>query len=98
MTPDPMTFVRAFAATLDPAARAEFGEIEQMLLARSMAACGMSEYPAVTGDEQGERSYGECVCDRCGEEYFTHPMDWRVIGYGNVPFLNVLCDGRRVKL
>lgn len=40
----------------------------------------------------------DCLCERCGQPFAHHPMDWRVIGYGNVPFLNVLCGGERVKL
>lgn len=58
----------------------------------------MSHYPPLSGDPSGERCSGDMLCDVCGQEYTVHPMDWRVIGYGDVPFLNVLCDGRRVKL
>ncbi len=36
--------------------------------------------------------------DAQARKEFNLIMDYRVIGYGNVPFLNVLCDGRRVKL
>ena len=91
-------FMKRLAATLPPAARREFGELEQITLGHHLAKCGMTEYPAVTGDPNGERCSGEIVCDTCGQEYYSHPPDWRVIGYGDVPFLNVLCDGRRVKL
>lgn len=91
-------FVRQLASALDSKARTEFGEIEQMILRSSMDLCGMTEYPPVSDDEHGERVDGSMICDRCDQEYAVHPMDWRVIGYGDVPFLNVLCDGRRVKL
>ena len=63
-----------------------------------MDACGMEKYPALVGPREGERTSGDMICEHCGLEYGAHPLDWRVIGYGNTPFLNVLCDGRRVKL
>ena len=91
-------FVDNLGASLHLEARREFGPIERRLLAMSMEACGMTEYPTLTGPKDGERCSGEMVCEQCGRDYFSHPSDWRVIGYGNVPFLNVLCDGRRVKL
>lgn len=91
-------FVKEFAKTLDPSVRSEFREIEQKFLRRMMEACGMERYPEVTGDPNGFRCSGEMICTVCSQTYCRHPMDWRVIGYGNVPFLNVLCDGRRVKL
>ena len=92
-----MSFIESLIATMDRQARTEFGEIEQEMLLRSMRACGMESYPPLVGSPAGEHACGDCLCD-CGREYFAHPMDWRMIGYGNVPFLNVLCDGRRVKL
>lgn len=92
------SFICAVAGSLDSAARAQFGKIEEITLRRAMDACGMKGYPIVTGDPDGMRTSGDMVCDRCGREYGAHPMDWRVIGYGDVPFLNVLCDGTRVKL
>lgn len=90
-------FIQQLAASLDPATREEFGPIEQEILRRSMDTVNMERYPAVRGDPHGERASGDYLCV-CGQPYFAHPMDWRVIGYGHVPFLNVLCDGRRVKL
>ena len=69
-----------------------------MNLVRHFARVGMSIYPDVVGDPNGERADGRCLCPVCGEEYAVHPDDWRLIGYGNVPFLVILCDGRRVKL
>lgn len=91
-------FLDELAESLDLSARSEFGEIERLILARSMKHCGMVEYPPVVGDPNGLRADGSMICTRCNRDYFSHPMDWRVIGYGNVPFLNVLCDGSRVKL
>ncbi len=91
-------FIADLAVRLDPRARAEFREIEQLILRRSMEAVGMRQYPPLRGDAAGDRAGGDCLCETCGKEFGAHPMDWRVIGYGDVPFLNVLCDGRRVKL
>lgn len=81
---------------MPPEARAEFGDIEEYLLRRAMSQCGMLDLPAPDGDV--ERASGECVCEKCKQQYYAHPSDWRLIGYGNVPFATILCDGRRVKL
>ncbi len=35
---------------------------------------------------------GDCICQQCDRIYYDHPAD--VLE----PFLNVLCDGTRVKL
>lgn len=88
----------AIEMEIGPAARQEFGPIEKTCLRRSMEKVGMTGYPVLAGPAEGERTSGEMICEVCGHDYYSHPMDWRVIGYGNVPFLNVLCDGRRVKL
>ena len=90
--------IELLARSLDPAALREFGQMERMMLKRSMAAVGMDKYPPLSGPSEGERTSGDMLCEQCGREYFVHPLDWRLIEYGNVPFLNVLCDGRRVKL
>lgn len=44
------------------------------------------------------RASGSSICKDCGKEYRQHPMDTKIIGYGDEPFLNLLCDGRSVKL
>jgi len=44
------------------------------------------------------RASGDCVCDVCGDQYRHHPHDMKQLGYGDEPFLRVLCNGRRVKL
>ncbi len=91
-------WIATLRQSFPPAVQQEFGVLEQLALHQQMLRCHMAEYPAVNGDPHGERSSGFCVCERCGQEYGDHPYDWRIIGYGNVPFLTVLCDGRRVKL
>lgn len=99
-------FVDYLAASLDIAAREQFRPLERLALLRSLEKCGMTEYPRATSvngawpneDGHWSRASGECTCEVCGREYREHPMDWRIIEYGNRPFLNVLCDGRRVKL
>jgi hypothetical protein len=72
--------------------------LDAWALKRAMQRCGMSEYPDVTGDPDGERAGGDCVCSRCGQSYYDHPLDWRVLGYGGQAYLQILCDGQRVKL
>lgn len=83
---------------LTPEALDNFREPEKICLARSMEMCNLESLPESSGFPQGDRASGNCICDVCGNRYIDHPMDWRVIGYGDVPFLNILCDGRRVKL
>jgi hypothetical protein len=98
-TVNAVAYVAGFHATMrDHEAKREFGEIERDILVRSLLRCRMANYPEIAGDPAGERTSGEMVCQTCKRTYAEHPMDWRQIGYGNVPFLNVLCDGRRVKL
>jgi hypothetical protein len=90
-------FFESLKASLDSGAAQEFRLIEQGILRQQMEYLGWEQYPDVIGNPAGERESGECLCE-CGKTFFEHPFDWRVIGYGNVPFLNILCDGRRVKL
>ncbi|PQO39366.1 hypothetical protein C5Y96_05795 [Blastopirellula marina] len=95
----PFDFVDEIETQLDPAARQEFGPIERQMLRRTMEHVGMTEYPPAPMESHGfQRAAFDCICQKCGKAYGAHPMDWRVIGYGDVPFLNVLCDGQRVKL
>ena len=91
-------FIDDLSRSLDTLARDEFGHVERFVLRAAMEACGMEQYPAVAGDPGGERAGHNCICDQCHVPYYRHPLDWRVIGYGNRPFLHVLCDGHRVKL
>jgi hypothetical protein len=48
--------------------------------------------------EKSARAGGEVRCNVCGDLYRRHPMDHTILGAGDRPFLNRLCDGRRVKL
>lgn len=90
--------VQQLISEMDDATRQNFTALEQWFLFRSMKICEMDRLPDVTGDPSGEYCGGAVTCNVCGEECYSHPMDWRLIGYGNVPFLRILCDGRRVKL
>lgn len=91
-----MDAIARLRATMDSATLAEFRQPEQMLLKMAMERCGMEDLPQTNGDM--DRASGEMICEKCGQEFFAHPLDWREIGYGNVPFLNILCDGTWVKL
>lgn len=90
--------IHAIAASLDPLAAVEFGTVERLQLKRAMEMCGMATLPELIGEPEGERCSGVMLCEKCQMAYMDHPLDWRLIGHGNVPFLNILCDGRRVKL
>lgn len=78
--------------------RERFGKLDRWALEKSMLACGMTELPTPKDDDSWVRTSGKVICEVCGQDYFHHPMDWRVIGYENRPFLNIICDGGRVKL
>lgn len=91
-------FLRDIEAGLDSQAKEEFRGVEKLALVRSMMLCEMEEYPPVKGNPDGDRCSGQLICSQCGLTYYAHPLDWRVIGYGGRPFLNIICDGRRVKL
>ncbi len=43
-------------------------------------------------DPEMVRASGDMVCAQCGADYYSHACD------PHNRFLNVLCDGRRVKL
>lgn len=44
------------------------------------------------------RAGGDCECDVCGRKYYDHPMEVRILGYDDQPFLHRICDGWLVKL
>ena len=91
-------YIDQFAATLHPLAKENFRPMDKLFLMYAFERCGLQAFPEVTGPADGERCSGEMVCERCGEKYYHHPLDWRLIEHGKKPYLNVLCDGRRVKL
>lgn len=88
--------VEKLALQLEPKTRDQFSQAERFMLKKSMQSCGMKSLPDPIGD--GERCSGECVCEKCGHDFYHHPEEWRRIGYGNVPYLKILCDGTLVKL
>lgn len=44
------------------------------------------------------RAGGDVICEVCGKKYYDHPMDKEILSWGGYPFLNVGCDGTRLKL
>lgn len=38
------------------------------------------------------------LCDKCSKKYINHPLDMTILGYDDLPFLHVGCDGQRLKL
>lgn len=55
--------------------------------------------------KSGEEEYPEffrashlCICLICNKEYIKHPMDPNFTDWDGHPYLNVLCDGTKVKL
>ena len=44
------------------------------------------------------RAGGDVICGDCGKKYYDHPLDREVLSYDGYPFLNIRCDGVRLKL
>lgn len=91
-------FLDGLLPSMPADATQQFGPLEKWALRRALQRVAMDGYPAVRGNPMGERAAGAAECERCGHKYADHPMDWRCIGYDGRAYLNVLCDGRRVKL
>jgi hypothetical protein len=76
---------------------------EKLELAKAMIApirCGGLDY---CENSLGERiSYlrvsGKCICFECGKTFLQHPLDMSILDNTGEPWLNILCNGRRVKL
>lgn len=49
-------------------------------------------------DMEFVRASGDVVRSECGRKYYDHPMDKEPLAYNGIPFLNIVCDGTRVKL
>lgn len=96
---DPLDAVVAgLLRNMNAAEREQFRQPDQHVFKAAMRFCGMTALPVSPAPEDFQRADMNSECSVCGKQYGVHPFDWRVIGYGDVPFLNVLCDGRRVKL
>lgn len=93
-----MGFIDDVMSRLDPDGFASFDGHAQRCLADAMHRCGMTQYPPVPERDVFVRGNGDSSCPICSHKYRAHPLDWRMLGYGDVPFLRVLCDGRRIKL
>lgn len=87
-------WVDKFIDSLPP--EAEFGINDRRVLIFRMGFCQMAELPEPVGE--ATVASGEVLCEECGQEYFYHPYDWRLLEYGGRPYLNILCNGQRVKL
>jgi len=55
-------------------------------------------YPADQTEPECVRAGGDVICEVCGEVYYRHADDPRVLSYDGHPFMTFLCDGRSVKL
>lgn len=62
---------------------------------RRMLAAKLTPLPAHSGRDY--RSSGEALCPVCGHPIRLHPLDPNELSYDKQPFLEVLCNGDRVK-
>ncbi len=91
--------VAKVVASLPPAALEAFGKFDQWALMKALDRCDLEDYPDPRGDlVNGVRASGAVVCPLCHKEYREHPLDWRMLGYNQRPYLNIVCSGHRVKL
>lgn len=90
-------FIVGLVASMDSQTRSQFNIFKRLVLAKAMRQCRMDSYPTMAGNS-GDRVSGSCLCAKCGQDYYSHPLDWQQVGYGGYAFLTVLCNGRRVKL
>ena len=44
------------------------------------------------------RASGECLCPKCGQEYYSHPYVENCLDMNGYPYMHVTCDGLIVKL
>ena len=44
------------------------------------------------------RASGDCICDACGRDYYSHPYVFEARDDEGNPFLHVTCAGDIVKL
>ena len=44
------------------------------------------------------RASGDCICNWCGRNYYSHPMHMKKLDWNGDPYLHVLCNGDKVKL
>jgi hypothetical protein len=95
--PDLERAVFAVAAQInDPVAVTNFYPFGKLAIKTALFRCGLRELPQFNGEYL--HAAGDVQCETCGQLYRSHPLDWRLIGYGGQPFVHILCDGTRVKL
>ena len=85
--------VQQLMLSMDYSTLDRFRPIERFILKKCMQSCGMKTLPEMVGD--GERCSGECICEKCGHDFYHHPPEWRKVGYGNVPFAMALWSSFR---
>lgn len=91
-----MDYLSEFILFLLPAARAGFRPSDRRDLERRMRVCGMDRLPDPKPEAIRVAAYAACPI--CGQMASAHPLDWRVVGYDGEPFLQIYCDGQRIKL
>lgn len=70
------------------------GYVRRLKVARSVLIQLFKDYSDnnVRPNEKLIRASGNCICEICNEDYYSHPHD------SEFEFLNIRCDGQRLKL
>lgn len=70
------------------------GYVRRLKAARSVLIQLFKDYTDnnVRPNEELIRASGNCICEICNENYYSHPHD------SEFEFLNIRCDGQRLKL
>lgn len=77
-------------------------QVEELLLHHSTDCAGCIAGEGLIEGQDGShehyrRAGGDVVCGTCGKKYYDHPHSAHR-DFSDAPYLNVLCDGRLVKL
>lgn len=70
------------------------GYVRRLKVARSVLIQLFKDYSEsnIRSNEELIRASGNCICEICNEDYYSHPHD------SEFEFLNIRCDGQRLKL
>lgn len=89
-------YVENFGQFLSDATKQEFRGLEKLAMLKALKTCNLTALPEPR--EDFDRASGAGICEVCSVPYIDHPADWRIVSDQHRAFLNILCDGRLVKL
>jgi hypothetical protein len=91
-----LSHVQAFATPIPSKGALSLWEVPATVEAQFPLSSEPVPKPKATGDDF-IRASGDAICGNCGQPYKRHRFDYSELFEG-APYLNVLCDGTKVKL